>query len=172
MPDPRDFLPPSPWEGPPLPEAFLRAFELTPERIELVQKLNNEVRKRTTYGTREEPLPGPVSGVWVLSWSNGSAEWYVSGHPFYYKHAPSSPEAGEMGYITRRPSRAGDIVVLDSNQFMVRAKKSDLLKVVRWLEPLPLYRFSFEAKGRGFFDLGGWLKALYESWQGGFFEEE
>jgi len=167
MPRPEDFFPQPPWDGPPLPEAFVKAFELTPERIQLVQRLNDEVRGRTKYGTREEALPGPVREVWVLTWSNASAEWFVSGHPFYYRYAPGDPEAGVVGYIFRHPVRMGEIVVLDANQIMVRGRRRELERVVRWLEPLPLYKFSFEAKGRGIFDPWGWLKALLESWPGG-----
>jgi len=166
MPELSDFLPRPPWKGPPLPEAFMRAFSLTPERIDLVQKLDDEIRKRTRYGTREEPLPAPVNRVWVLTWSNGSAKWHVSGHPIYYRRAPGDPEAGVAGYIFRHPTRTGDIVVLDANQIMVEARRRDLEEIVQWLEPLPLYAFSFESKMRGFFDPYGWLNALLDSWGG------
>lgn len=141
LPDPRDFLPPPPWKGPPLPEAFLRAFSLTPERIALVQTINNQIRQRTKYGTRQEVVeraPG-----YVLTWSNGSAAWYTS-------------------WARKR----GETATLDANEVLVQGvKKADLEAILRWLEPLPLYAYSYEAKERGFFDLFGWLKTLLEGWK-------
>src|SRR3990167_9190853 len=99
-----DSLPPPPWEGPPIPKAFLETFKLTPERIEFIRQLNTEIRERTKYGTREEPLPGPVSRVWVLSWSNLGADWYIAGHPIWYEHNPTHPES-RGGYLDRKSTR-------------------------------------------------------------------
>lgn len=177
MQNPRDFLPPPPWEGPPLPEAFLRAFSLTPERIQLTQQINDIIRKRTRYGLREElveRLP-----AWGLQWSNASAEWRIVSLPkspatekaVYAFTAWRREQPGAstllfaLGPEDWRPVRRGDTTTLDANEVLVYAAKRDLLAVQRWLEPLPLYRFSYEAKERGFFDPVGWLKALYEGWR-------
>lgn len=149
MHDLRDFLPQPPWKGPPIPEGFVKAFRPSPEQVKLIQEINDKIRKRTTYGTREEPLPGPVSRVWVLSWSNGSACWYIAGHPIWYKYAPEHPEA-RYGYLYRHPTKAGDLANLDANQVMVMAKRSDIGATLSYLEPLPLYAHSFEARQRGF----------------------
>lgn len=151
MPDPRDLLPTPPWEGPPLPQAFFRAFSLTPDRIKLVQSINDMIRQRTSYGLRQETITKVPTYI-ILNWSNGSAEWWLQTNPLM---------------------RRGSAITLDANQILVQgAKKSDVNAILRWLEPLPLYRFSFEAKERGFFDPEGWLKALYEQWSSGESEEE
>lgn len=150
MPDPKDFLPQPPWKGPPIPEAIIKAFgPITVEQINLGQQIDDMIRKRTSYGTREEPLPGPVSRVWVLSWSNGSASWGVAGHPIWYKYEPGHPEA-KYGYLYRHPTKIGDLAMLDANQVMVMARKGDILAILDYLEPLPLYAFSTEARIGGF----------------------
>lgn len=179
MPDSRGFLPPPPWEGPPLPEAFLRAFQLTPERIRLVQEINNEIRKRQTYGPRQETIiRTPFS---ILEWSNGSAEWWRSRGTIRvsatqrakelearYNKGDMSQELfiqmSELKWEDWRPAKVGDTHTLDANQILVYATAADIDAVVRWLEPLPLYSFSFEAKQRGIFDPQGWLQSLLKTW--------
>ncbi len=122
----------------------MRAFALTPERIELVERVNEFIRQRTRYGVRKENVA--KSPGYILHWSNASAEWYVYGGRY----------------------AKGEMVTLDANQVLVQgAKKSDLDPICRWLEPLPLYRHSFEARERGIFDSQGWLRALLESWEQG-----
>ena len=150
MPRPRDFLPQPPDQGPPIPQGFVRAFEgLSVGQIKLAQQINNEVRKRTQYGTREEPLPGPILQTWQLSWSNGAASWYISGHPIWYKHAPDDPES-RYGYLYKHPKVKGEMAMLDANIIMVQAKKRDIQAILDYLEPLPLYAHSFEARAGGF----------------------
>lgn len=142
MPNLKDLLPPPPWEGPPFPEAFLRAFKLTPSRIALAQRVNNLIRLRTKYGKRFETVESPPA--YVLSWSNGSAAWWG---PNY-------------AYMKR-----GASVDIDANEVLVQgATKADLKAILGYLEPLPLYAASFEAKERGFFDPRRWLEGLYQDW--------
>lgn len=139
MPDPRDFLPPLPQ----LPEAFFRAFELTPERIALVQRINDQIRQRTAYGMRSQVVERVPA--YRIQWSNGSAEWDI----YYYAER-----------------RTGKVLELDADTILVQGvKKEDIEAVLRWLEPLPLYSFSYEARQRGIFDPLGWLRALYQRWQ-------
>ncbi len=137
------YTPPS-WEGPPLPGAFMKAFALTPERIALVERVNEMIRQRTRYGVRKEMVT--KSPGYVLYWSNASAEWWI--------------------YGGRRAK--GDMVILDANHVLIQgAKRPDLEAICKWLEPLPLYRHSFESRERGIFDLQGWLRTLLESWEQG-----
>ncbi len=125
---------------PPLPDAFMRAFSLTPERIALVPKVNDMIRRRTRYGTREETVTSKKA--WRISWYNGSADW-------------------DMQYGARKH---GEVVVLDANQVLVKdVDGRDLRAILRWLEPLPLYAASFEAKTRDFFDPMRWLDAAAKS---------
>ena len=152
MPDPRDFLPPTPWDGPPLPEVFLRAFELTPERIALVQIINNEIRKRKSYGERFETIT--KLPCHQLIWSNASTAWYIRSPRLY-----PSYRLGGVPIL-------GDQVYLDADEIIIQgALESDIRAVLRWFEPLPLYIFSTEAKLRGIFDPLGWLKAAFERWR-------
>jgi hypothetical protein len=129
---------------PPLPDAFLRAFSLTPERIALVPRVNDQIRQRTHYGLRKETVTG--KNGWRISWYNGSADW-------------------NLGY---RSYKKGQVVELDANEVLVQnVNGRDLRAILKWLEPLPLYAASSEAKVRGFFDPMKWLAALRQEWEDG-----
>lgn len=169
---------------PPFPPAFFKAFNLTPERIQLVQEINNQIRKRTTYGVRREKLERTPASK--LVWSNGEASWYPLPLPLVSR----TPLAQRVRELCRRDPREalrlqvqltpedytrakpGDEVQLDANEIVAYGKRADIRAVVNWLEPLPLYGYSFEARERGIFDPAGWLRALFERWRAGESEEE
>lgn len=149
MPDPRDFLPQPPWEGPPIPEGFVKAFRPTPEQVELIQQVNDAIRKRTTYGVRIEVVKSiPVH---ELQWSNAGADW---GRIRAWPVTPIDPRhiKGEWGLYKRleRRARPGDEVELDANMILAYGRARDIDATLSYLEPLPLYKHSFEAKQRGF----------------------
>jgi len=44
----------------------------------------------------------------------------------------------------------GDKVYLDASEIIIYSKKEDVNAILSYLEPLPLYAHSFEARERGF----------------------
>ncbi len=87
--------------------------------MDLINTINNEIFKRTSYGHREEIASGRG---YILSWSNASRKWNIG----YYM------------------IKTNEIINLDANQIFVRAKKQDIITVLDKLDELPLYKNSFE----------------------------
>jgi len=89
-----------------------------------IKELNEQIAERTGYGLRPEVCT--KHPCYILSWSNGSATWFVQ-----YRE-----ERGE--------------VTLDANQILAQGYPRELLyRIAGCLDPLPLYSLSFEAKMRG-----------------------
>ena len=107
---------------------------LTDRVVNLIVTSNNIISEMTTYGLRQVEIVKQPS--YILSWSNASASWGVQ----YYK----IPHNGT--------------IVIDANQFVLQAPKKLILEVIPWLDPLPLYSGSFEAKERGIFDIDTWVQ--------------
>ena len=89
--------------------------------VPTVRDINKLIREKTSYGRK--PVTAEKNG-YVLSWSNGSAEWYPS-----------------------QRVKKGETVNLDANQVLVYGiNLTELKKIVDYgqLEQLPLYGGSFE----------------------------
>jgi hypothetical protein len=86
---------------------------------EAIDDINYRISQRTSYGLREEVAPSP--GV-IIVWSNSSADWYAT-----------------------RPVRKGERLTLDANQVFVPYPRRRVEAVLHKLEPLPLYKYSYEA---------------------------
>lgn len=108
----------------------------------IINVINSEIDTRRTYGHREEVIPKGQSGR-LLSWSNGSASWWMYGN------------------VRKGPS----VVKLDANIILITYKPGGWPKelastrvldnFLEFLKPLPLYSGSTEAKQRGNFSLKG-----------------
>ncbi len=131
-----------PMEGPSLPEAFTKEFSLTPARLALIQYINKLISQRTKYGLREETVE--KIPAYELVWSNAGANWYI----------------WSLAY-----QRKGQLVKMDANHILVQGiRKAEIEAVLKWLNPLPLYSFSYEAKERGIYDPIGHLRMLAQRW--------
>ena len=100
---------------------------------ELLGRVNYLINQRSSYGRRykETKTPG-----YELIWSNGDRRWFVQPHQI----------------------EKGRVLYLDANYiFVPSAAVRDLraLAEEEALDPLPLYRGSHEARGRGEFSLKG-----------------
>ena len=84
--------------------------------------LNAEVADRISYGLRKEYVERGRGPAYILSWSNGSSEWWV--------------------YAQRQ--KVGSTIQLDANHILGYGKKADLDEAATKLNPLPLYTGSFE----------------------------
>lgn len=80
--------------------------------------INNLIKFRTTYGVRKETA---TKRGYKLSWSNASARWNC-----YYS------------------VNKGEVVELDANQILVYGNKKNIEIVITELDPLPLYKNSYE----------------------------
>ena len=115
---------------------------LTDRVVNLIVTSNNIISEMTTYGVRQIEIVKQPS--YILSWSNASASWGVE---YYTIHG---------NRITETPYNS--TIVIDANQFVLQAPKKLILEVIPWLDPLPLYSGSFEAKERGIFDIDTWVQ--------------
>lgn len=85
----------------------------------MLNQINSIISQRTKYGIRQEITTNPG---YVLIWSNASANWSIYGD----KHSK------------------GEMLNLDANQLFVSGKKKDIVAVLDQLDPLPLFKNSFE----------------------------
>lgn len=100
------------------------------ERV--IQKLNEEINHRTVYGARGELAP---TDGHVLSWSNNAETWLVFGRE-YHQGEELTPQSYGM----------------DANQVFAPYNYEVLKRIAHLLEPLPLFKGSFEAKSKGKID--------------------
>lgn len=92
---------------------------------ELIQRINLMIDQRTHYGVRTEVAQARGH---IIAWSNSAAEWWL------YAQA----------------EKKGSTIRLDANQvFVSGVSYYRLYNVLQYLNPLPLYAASFEAKERG-----------------------
>ena len=91
------------------------------EDARAVEYLNELISQRTRYGMRQETAAAPS---YVLSWSNGSAEWWVFSRPY----------------------RRGESASLDANQILAPYPRRQLTRISSSLMRLPLFSYSFEAR--------------------------
>ena len=87
--------------------------------MNLIQKINNDIAKRITYGIREQIAH---NRGYIISWTNAQRKWNIS----YYQ------------------TKKNEIINLDANQIFVEARKNDIIEVLDKLDELPLYKNSFE----------------------------
>ena len=152
-----------------IPEAFSKLFELTKKEVGLMMVLNSEIKKLTGYGTRFVEIKS--TPVHELTWSNGSASWYVGRSPLPVAPSHQRNEWGS-NQLLDRPVKIGDEVYLDANETIAYASREEIEKVVKLLIPLPLYSYSFEAKDRGLYpanlppppETGHWLWEVMPRW--------
>jgi hypothetical protein len=100
-----------------------------------VKSANEEIRKRTYYGLREENLPNHPNFT-ILGWSNGAEEWHI----MYGLIEPAVRQVMLYG---------GGPIRLDANYILVEAHPKVMQAVLPELEPLPLHEYSLEAKIKG-----------------------
>jgi len=86
----------------------------------MLEQINSLISQRTQYGIRQEVAN---KKGYKLGWSNGSKSWYIYGIP----------------------TEKGEVMNLDANIIFVPATKKEIEKVLNQLDPLPLYKNSFEA---------------------------
>lgn len=149
-----------------------------------VGKIDREIDSRRSYGVRREELT-TIKAASVLSWSNGSAEWWAGGpqtetrckgsdvllelvEAAWNLHNDCSSDWGRMmdvGGKLRDQIQAekaeckqvtSEVQCLDANQIaVVGVPRSKLTSMAKFLNPLPLYAGSFEARERGIFSFRG-----------------
>ena len=96
----------------------------------MLDDINEQIKKLTSYGIRQAEIPKSHPNLTILNWSNGSVSWYTH-HSDNTKHL-----------------KKGDIISLDANQLAVPYKREKVLSILKHLDNLPLYKNSFEAKGK------------------------
>jgi len=111
-----------------LEEGFKEQFNLPPETLWVIGRINKEIQERTKYGRRIETVQ--AAKAHILNWSNGLAAWY----PYSWT------------------VKKGSQVDLDANQILVYGNLKRINEIAKWLDPLPLYGASFEARTRGIYD--------------------
>jgi hypothetical protein len=119
-----------------LPTGFLDIpEEQEREYLKLALKAaNDEARKRTWYGLRQERLPD-VPFFAFLAWSNGAGRWFV--------------EWSRTDRLFRARRGGETTATLDANEIIVPFPSLFVAKIAEAMEPLPLYQPSLEAKERG-----------------------
>ncbi len=96
----------------------------------MLDDINELIEKLTSYGIRQIEIPKSHPNVTILNWSNGSEEWYTH-HSDHTKHL-----------------KKGVIISLDANQLAVPYKRVNVLKVIKQLDELPLFKNSFEVRSK------------------------
>jgi hypothetical protein len=94
------------------------------KKMNLLEKINNEISKRNSYGIREELID---QKGYILGWSNSAKGWYVCYHQI----------------------SKGEKIRLDANEIFISANKKDMERIIKDFNELPLYKNSFEANYLG-----------------------
>ena len=111
-------------------DTIAAAFGLGDIEIVAIADINTEISKLVSYGLREVTLG--QSPNFRLNWSNGQSRWWA------YPDAISEDT---------------ETIRLDANELAVSVVSKEVLdRVLPWLDPLPLYAASLEAKERGIYD--------------------
>lgn len=104
------------------------------EWYEVAPAINGMITGRTQYGLREDKSRGTL-----MFWSNGAEAWIVD---------PRPPQSA----------------ILDANELVVPFPRRQVSLIAGFLDPLPLFRYSLEARERGVpgagpppFTTGHWL---------------
>ena len=106
------------------------AFGLGDTEIVALADIITEISKLVSYGLREVKLG--ESPNFRLNWSNGLSRWWA------YPDVISEDK---------------ETIRLDANELAVSVVSKEVLdRVLPWLDPLPLYAASLEAKERGIYD--------------------
>ncbi len=94
---------------------------LDDDTLSIIKETNEKVSERTSYGIRDELVE---NNSFVLRWSDNSKAWYPSDK-----------------------AKKGEMRKLDANMILLRASKNidKLGHATSCLQPLPLYKLSFEA---------------------------
>ena len=117
------------------------AFGLGDIEIVAIADINTEIAKLVSYGVREMPL-GDVPN-YRLNWSNGGSRWWVY---------PNTEEKRHSENISR-VNKVRENIRLDANELLVSGISKEVIdRVLPWLDPLPLYAASMEARERGIYD--------------------
>ena len=118
-----------------LEKLFDASEKLYQKYADVIEKINTEIRKRTSYGVRRIPLYKIKSQfpACIMVWSNAWEMWYASGETVTY-HGLLMKGITELH--------------LDANEILVPVPCDVARKVQCFLEPLPLYSYSFEFKKR------------------------
>lgn len=154
----------------------------TDDLLMAAEKINTEIRKRKTYGLRSEEVES-ASRVHKLVWSNASRAWYVA-PPSRELHCRNASKelldvVEKINNLRGSCQEYGDVMLrywdlmrqekpsctrkisrqqcLDANEILVSGVRKDVLEILAGvlLEPLPLYRGSYESRERGEFSLRG-----------------
>ena len=111
-------------------DTIASAFGLGDTEIVAIADINTEISKLVSYGLREVKLG--ESPNFRLNWSNGLSRWWA------YPDVISEDK---------------ETIRLDANALAVAVVSKEVLdRVLPWLDPLPLYAASLEAKERGIYD--------------------
>ena len=94
---------------------------LDDETLSIIKEVNEKIHERTSYGTRNELAE---NNSLVLRWSDNSKAWYPTDK-----------------------AKKGETKKLDANMILIKETKdkAKLGHAVSCLQPLPLYKLSFEA---------------------------
>ena len=114
-----------------MPETFLRDPGIFNRALDAASE---QARQRTFYGLRPITLPA-APFFSILTWDNGAAEWYTD--------YMTTEWAVRLAWKGRRE------ISLDANQILIPYPPYVAARIAPWVEPLPLYHFSTEARGRG-----------------------
>ena len=118
----------------PEPLPYEERFEDRPELLDLILDTNARISRLVRYGVREVVLADPPA--WKIYWSNGSEKWFRI--PVRDKRAP---------HLTWK---AGETVKADANELIVYAAARSVDAILPYLNWLPLYGYSTEARQGGF----------------------
>lgn len=86
----------------------------------MLEQINSLIAQCTKYGIRKEITQNKG---YVLDWSNNQAKWFIY---------------GDM-------EKKNEVLNLDANMIFVPGSKKEIDMVINMLDPLPLYKNSFEA---------------------------
>jgi hypothetical protein len=134
----------------------------TDKEFYALKDANERIKALTSYGLRNQMIESNSSCC--LSWSNGAARWFHGPGCLSVPKRDASGDiiregGGNEGWPLFRRLRKGEDVNQDANQVVVPYPCKTVVKLLPFLEPLPLYGLSAEAKERGLVDPGSATKA-------------
>jgi len=107
-----------------------RMESLNTEELNAIVKCNRLIDRLNAYGIRKQRVPSDHSLITQMSWSNGGECWFATKITIF--NIISETE-----------------VQLDANEFIAPYPLEIMKNITFFLNPLPLFKLSIEAKNRG-----------------------
>ena len=133
----------------PEPLPYLERFEDDPELLDLILDTNERISRLVRYGVRDVVLASKPA--WKIVWSNGGEKWNLTPvRPIRRdRMIQEVMERFSEPYVEVKEAQVGETIKVDANELIVYAPERSIDAILPYLNWLPLYGYSTEARESG-----------------------